>query len=47
MIMYENLLIVGDVNSEITEHAMEDFFEMYYLHNLIKDPTCFKKGSSS
>ena len=42
MKIYNNFLIVGDFNSEMTESAMENFCEMYHLHNLIKDPTCFK-----
>ena len=39
---YENLLALGDWNSEMTEESMENFCEMYNLENLIKEPTCFK-----
>ena len=42
MKIYDNFLIVGDFNSEMTESAMEKFCGTYHLHNLIKDPTCFK-----
>ena len=39
---YENLLMLGDWNSTVTEESMKDFCEMYNLENLIKEPTCFK-----
>ena len=42
MKIYDNFLIVGDFNSEMTESAMENFCGTYYLHNLIKDPRCYK-----
>ena len=37
-----NFLIASDFNSEMTESAMENFYGTYLLHNLIKNPTCFK-----
>ena len=39
---YDNFLLLGDFNSEMQEHAMKEFSEIYNLSNLIKDPTCFK-----
>ena len=33
---YENLMFLGDFNSEISEQAMYDFCETYSLENLIK-----------
>ena len=45
--IYDNLLIVGDFNSEMTKSAMEKFCGTYHLHNLIKDPTCFKNTDKS
>ena len=39
---YENLLILGDWNSTVTEKEMKEFCEMYNLENLIKEPTCYK-----
>ena len=41
-----NFLIVGDFNSEMTESAMENFYGTCYLHNLIKDPICFKNSDT-
>ena len=38
----EDFLIAGDFNSEMTDSAMEKFCVTYHLHNLIKDPACFK-----
>ena len=40
--IYDSFLIVGDFNSEMTESAMKNFCGTYHLHNLIKDPTCYK-----
>ena len=39
---YDNVLLLGDFNSEMTENAMIDFCEIYNLKNEVKDPTCFK-----
>ena len=36
---YENLLLLGDFNSETTENDMKTFCETYHLTNLITDPT--------
>ena len=42
MSKYENLLLLGDFNSEMSESVMIDFCAIYNLINLIKEPTCFK-----
>ena len=39
---YENLLFLGDFNSEMHEDEMKTFCETYDLTNLITEPTCFK-----
>ena len=39
---YENLLLLGDFNSEMSEEGMKDFSETYDLTNLTKEPTCSK-----
>ena len=39
---YDNFLILGDFNSEMSEDAMRDFSETYNLSNLIKERICFK-----
>ena len=43
---YENLLLLGDWNSAVTEKKMENFCETYNLQNLIKDPTCYKNPTN-
>ena len=42
MSKYENFLLLGDFNCEMSEKVMIEFCETYNLKNLIKDPTCFK-----
>ena len=39
MSKYENLLLLRDFNSEMSENGMKDFSENYDLKNLIKNPT--------
>ena len=39
---YENILLMGDFNSEVSEEAMANFCEAYNLTNLINEPTCYK-----
>ena len=43
---YENLLMLGDWNSAVTENAMKEFCEMYNLENLIREPTCYKSAAN-
>ena len=42
MCKFDNLLLLGDFNSSVDEIQMNEFCDVYNLHNLIKDPTCFK-----
>ena len=39
---YDNLLIIGDFNSEITESNLNEFCSLYNFKNLVKEPTCYK-----
>ena len=39
---YDNIILLGDFNTEIVGSSMQQFCETYHLTNLIKDPTCFK-----
>ena len=39
---FENLILLGDFNSEITEDPMKIFCDTYNLHNLVTEATCFK-----
>ena len=40
--MYDNIILLGDFNSEVTDDAMVEFCEVFNLGNLVKVPTCFK-----
>ena len=39
---YDNLLILGDLNSETTETELANFCATFNFTNLINEPTCFK-----
>ena len=39
---YNNLLILGDLNSELEETCLNDFCNANNLKSLNKKPTCFK-----
>ena len=39
---YENFIVIGDFNAEMTNSYLEEFCASYNLKNLIKNPTCFK-----
>ena len=39
---YENFIVLGDSNAEMTNTHMEEFCSVYNFKSLIKDPTCFK-----
>ena len=44
--LYDNFLLMGDFNAEISETIMAEFCDTYNLKNLIKVPTCFKNPSN-
>ena len=37
-----DIIILGNLNSEMSEDAMGDFCGMYNFKNLVKKPTCYK-----
>ena len=39
---YDNVILLGDFNSEVSNDVMEDFCELFNLKNLVKEPTCYK-----
>ena len=45
MCNYDIFLVIGDLNSEISEMAITQFCETYSHQNLVKDPTCYKNPS--
>ena len=43
---YDNIILLGDFNSEISETAMFDFCDIYNLENLVNKATCFKNPTN-
>ena len=39
---YENIIIMGDLNTMDTEKVLFDLSEEHYLFNLVNFPTCYK-----
>ena len=39
---YENIILIGDFNVEISDSHMDFFCAIYHLKSLIKEPTCYK-----
>ena len=40
--LYDNIILLGDFNSEYTDDHMIEFCSLFNLTSLIKDKTCFK-----
>ena len=43
---YENIILLCDFNSTFTDHTTNEFCQMYNLHNLINEPTCYKNPNN-
>ena len=39
---YENMIILGDFNAEISDSSMESFCTINNIKCIIKEPTCYK-----
>ena len=39
---YENVIVLGDFNAELTNTHVEEIYSVYNFKSLIKDQTCFK-----
>ena len=39
---YDDIIILGDFNSEPNKENMKRFYQIYNLKNLINEPTCYK-----
>ena len=44
---YENIIVMGDFNTEISEHDLASFFTFYNFKSLINKPTCYKIPDNS
>ena len=43
---YDNMLLIGDFNSEMGEKDMNEFCDLYNLKSLIREPTCYKNRNN-
>ena len=43
---YDNLLILGDLNSELKDSCLSDFSNVNNLISLNKEPTCYKNPNN-
>ena len=39
---YDNIMLLGDLNVESSDPILNDFYNVYNLFSLVKEPTCFK-----
>ena len=39
--MYDNVIVLGGLNTEIFKSFLRQFFASYKLNSLVKEPTCF------
>ena len=46
MVNYENMILLGDFNASTNDDTMNEFCQMYNLHNLINEPTCYKNANN-
>jgi hypothetical protein len=44
----ENYMVIGDLNYDILppdkSQVLDDLCDIFYLRNIVKNPTCFMKG---
>ena len=46
MANYDNIVILGDLNSTMCNVPMKNFCELYNLENWITEPTCYKNPNN-
>ena len=39
---YDNILIIGNLNSELSEPSLDEFSQTYNLVSIVSESTCFK-----
>ena len=40
--VYDNLIIMGDFNSDPSDNELQEFCNLYNMKNLVNEPTCYK-----
>ena len=43
---YDSILIIGDLNTEMSEPSLNKFFQTYNLESIVNKPTCFKNAKN-
>ena len=44
---YDNILIISDLNSEVSEPSLDEFCETFNLESIVNKLTCFKNPKNS
>ena len=44
--IYDNFILLADLNSEPTEEAIKSFCQIYNFKNLLDKPTCYKNPTN-
>ena len=43
---YDNILIIGDLNTEMSEPSLNEFCQTYNLESIVNKATCFKNSKN-
>ena len=43
---HDNILILGDLNTEMSEPSLNEFCQTYNLESIVNKPTCFKNSKN-
>ena len=46
IVNYDNIILIGDLNTTLCDDTMKYFCQTYILHNLINEPTSYKNASN-
>ena len=44
---YDNIIIIGDLNTETSEPSLNEFCQTYNLEGIVSQPTCFKNPKNT
>ena len=44
---YKNIVLMGDLNTQLNDQNFQAFYQSHDLYNLIKNKTCFKSPSGT
>ena len=46
IVNYDNIILIGDLNTTMCNETLKDFCQTYSLHNLINEHTCYKNANN-